>query len=181
MMVVMSQMKWLILPIWWQNLNKLHGQGSSAAAPSQWFSGSDLMRDFTSILVLSSAELQYYPVHGGDVSSQHCCCRCPSWPHHCCRRWEVEIFVTIGCAILVIVKDSGGGEGRASSVSYIFYAWFLLWIRCGLWNWRIPWSMIEVGNSTRRLDAKLTAIALVLAAVALVRWLGTTVWFGATT
>ena len=41
--------------------------------------------------------------------------------------------------------------------------------------------MIEVGNSTRRLDAKLTAIALVLAAVALVRWLGTTVWFGATT
>ncbi len=26
MVVVMALMKWLILPIWWQNLNKLHGQ-----------------------------------------------------------------------------------------------------------------------------------------------------------
>ena len=79
------------------------------------------MRDFTSILVPSSAELQYYPVYVGDVSSQHCRRRCPGLPHHCCRRWEVEIFVTTGRAI-AIVKDSGGGEGRVSSVLYMFYA-----------------------------------------------------------
>jgi hypothetical protein len=43
--------------------------------------------------------------------------------------------------------------------------------------------MIKSGHSIRWLDAKLAAIiALVLAAaVALVRWLVTTVWFGATT
>lgn len=145
------------------------------------------MRDFTSILVLSSAELQYYPVHGGDVSSQHCCCRCcPSWPHHCCRHWEVEIFVTIGRAILVIVKDSDSGvvarvERRPFRTCFTHDSNYESDVV--LWNQRTPWSMIKSGHSTRWLDAKLAAIiALVLAAaVALVRWLVTTVWFGATT